>query len=223
MTYDILKTFDFKLSTFIMSRLINDLIRTGYLRSDDIIEAFSKVHRREFIPNDFHAQAEANISLPIGHGQTISQPLIVAFMLELLELHKGQNILDIGSGSGWTTALLAHVVGETGHVSALEVIPELCAYGEKNVNKFGFIKKGIVQFHCQSAENGFVENAPYDRILVSASADRILIAFKEQLKVGGKMVIPINNEIWFVEKKGLADFVIEKFSGFSFVPFVGKH
>ncbi len=206
-----------------MSRLINDLIRTGYLRNDNIIEAFSKVHRMEFIPNDFNRQAEANISLPIGYGQTISQPLIVAFMFELLEPHKGQNILDVGSGSGWTTALLAHIVGENGNVSAMEVIPELCAYGEKNVNKFGFIKKGIVQFHCQSAVNGLVENAPYDRILVSASTDEVLVALKEQLKVGGKMVAPINNEIWFIEKKGPKEFNIEKFAGFSFVPFVGKH
>jgi len=206
-----------------MSRLISDLIRIGYLRSDNIIDAFANIPRIEFIPSDLSRHAEANIALPVGYGQTITQPLIAAFMLELLDPQKGQNILEIGSGSGWTTALLARIVGENGHVEAMELIPELCKLGEKNVDKFHFVKNGIARFHCISAENGFKENAPYDRILVSASADEINVAFKEQLAVGGKMVIPIMNEIWFVEKNGADNFSIEKFAGFSFVPFIGKH
>jgi len=205
-----------------MSRLVNDLIRKGYLRTDDVISAFSEIHRTEFIPSDLEGQAEADIPLPIGYGQTISQPLTVALMLELLEPRSGQNILDVGSGSGWTTALLAHIVGSAGNVTAIEVIPELCRSGEKNVSKFSFIKKGV-QFHCQTAENGFEKKAPYDRILVSASVEEIPKAFKEQLVVGGKMVIPVRNEIWFVEKRGSDDFNIEKFSGFAFVPFVEKN
>jgi protein-L-isoaspartate(D-aspartate) O-methyltransferase len=206
-----------------MSRLVNDLIRNGYLTTDNIIDAFSKIRRTEFIPDDLRAQAEANIALPIGYGQTISQPLTVALMLELLDPQSGQNILDIGSGSGWTTALLAHIVGGEGSVTALEVIPELCELGEKNVNKFSFIKKGVVQFYCQSAENGFEKNASYDRILVSAAVAEIPVALKEQLKVGGKMVIPVRSEIWFIEKKAQEDFHIEKFAGFAFVPFIEKH
>jgi protein-L-isoaspartate(D-aspartate) O-methyltransferase len=214
-------TFGFKL--IFMSRLVNDLIRNGYLRTDNIIDAFSKIHRIEFIPKDLEGQSEANIALPIGYGQTISQPLTVAFMLELLEPRSGQNILDVGSGSGWTAALLAHIVGNQGSVVAMEVIPELCKYAEKNLDKFNFIKKGIVHFYCQSAEKGFAEKAPYDRILVSASVFEIPNSFKEQLAVGGKMVIPVRNEIWFVEKKGLENFNIEKFAGFAFVPFVEKN
>lgn len=206
-----------------MSRLVDDLIRHGYLRTDNIIDAFSMIRRSEFVPKDLENQAEANIPLPIGFGQTISQPLVVALMLELLDPQDGQNILDIGSGSGWTTALLAHIVGAAGNVVALEVIPELCKYGEINVGKFSFVKKGIAQFHCQSAENGFEEKAPYDRILVSASVDEIPAKLKAQLVVGGKMVIPVRNEIWFVEKKKEDDFNIEKFSGFAFVPFVEKN
>ena len=203
-----------------MSRLVNDLIRNGYLRNDDIIDAFFNVHRIEFVPEDLSSQAEANIPLPIGYGQTISQPLTVAFMLELLEPKRGQNILDIGSGSGWTTGLLAHIVGEQGKVTAMEKIKELCEIGEKNVEKFGFIKKGIVEFYCKSAEEGFEKNAPYDRILVSASVDEIPLPLKKQLVIGGRMVIPVMNSIWHVEKKGEDDFNIEKFPGFTFVPFV---
>jgi len=205
-----------------MSRLVNDLIRNGYLTSDNIIDAFSKIRRHQFVPSDLSAQSEANIALPIGYGQTISQPLTVAFMLELLDPQAGQNILDVGTGSGWTTALLAHIVGDAGSITALEVIPELCKIGESNVKKFSFIKKGVVQFHSQSGENGFEKNAPYDRILVSAAATEIPAAFKQQLKDGGKMVIPVRNEIWFVEKKGTDDFNIEKFAGFVFVPFIEK-
>ena len=207
-------------SCFFMSRLVNDLIKNGYLRSDEIIDAFFNIHRIEFVPEDLASQSEADIPLPIGYGQTISQPMTVAFMMELLDPKRGQNVLDIGSGSGWTTALLAHIVGEKGRVTAMEKIKELCEIGEKNVSKFGFVKKGIAEFYCQSAENGFERNAPYDRILVSASVDEIPPEFKKQLIIGGKMVIPVTNNIWYLEKKGENDFDIEKFPGFNFVPFV---
>jgi protein-L-isoaspartate(D-aspartate) O-methyltransferase len=206
-----------------MSRLVNDLIRNGYLRTDIIIDAFSNIHRGEFVPSDLRKQADANISLPIGSGQTISQPLVVAFMLELLDPKEGNNVLDIGSGSGWTTALLAFVVGEKGRITAIEVMKDLCKQGEKNVRKFDFLKREIIEFHCQSASKGFEKNAPSDRIVVSASVDEIPTEFKEQLVVGGKMVLPVRNEIWYVEKKSQENFLIEKFAGFSFVPFTTKH
>lgn len=204
---------------------MHNLISKGYLRSDDIIEAFSKIHRIEFIPDDLATYAEADIPLPIGHGQTISQPLTVAFMLELLDPRKGQNILDVGSGSGWTTALLAYIVGEKGRVTAMEVIKELCEKGKENADKYGFVKKGIAEFYCESAENGFEKNAPYERILVSAEVEgvEIPLALKKQLVTGGKAVIPIMNGIWYVEKKGEDDFYIEKFPGFTFVPFIKQN
>ena len=102
----------------------------------------------------------------------------------------------------------------------MEKIKELCEIGKKNVDKFGFIKNGIVEIYCESADKGFEKNAPYDRILVSASLDEIPLVFKKQLAIGGKMVIPILNGIWYVEKNGEDDFNIEKFAGFSFVPFI---
>lgn len=203
-----------------MSRLVNELMRNGYLKSDTVISAFAAISRIEFVCEDLADAAEKNIPLPIGYGQTISQPLTVAFMLELLDVHPDQRILDIGSGSGWTTALLSHIVGEKGKVVGIEVIKELCEFGIKNVEKFGFIQKGIAEIHCIPGNEGFIKHAPYDRILVSAVVDEIPAAFKNQLKVGGKMVIPVHNAIWYVEKKGEDDFYIEKFPGFAFVPFV---
>ena len=206
-----------------MNQLTNDLIRNGYLRSDSVIDAFSSVQRIEFVPDDLASHAEVNISLPIGYGQTISQPLVVAFMLELLDAQSGQNILDVGSGSGWTTGLLAHIVGKNGKVTAMEKIKELCEFGKKNVAKYDFIEKGIVEFYSESAENGFPKNAPYDRILVSATTEEIPMELKRQLNIGGKIVIPILNSIWYVEKTGDDEFQIETFPGFEFVPFVKSH
>ena len=105
-----------------MNSLINNLIRNGYLKSDLIIDAFSEISRIEFVPKEFEKDANADIALPIGYGQTISQPKTVAIMLELLDSQRGHNILDIGSGSGWTTALLCCIVGKGGRVTAVERI-----------------------------------------------------------------------------------------------------
>lgn len=206
-----------------MSKLANDLMRNGYLKTDIIIEAFFNVGREEFVPDDLTASANLNIPLPIGCGQTISQPMTVAFMLELLDPRKNQNVLDLGSGSGWTTALLSYIVGEKGKVTALERVEELCNFGRENVNKFDFIKKGTAEFYCADGSQGFEKNAPYDRILVSAASDHIPQKLKEQLLIGGKMVIPINNSIWYIEKKSNEDLHIEKFPGFSFVPLIEKN
>jgi protein-L-isoaspartate(D-aspartate) O-methyltransferase len=203
-----------------MSRLVNDLIKDGYLKTGIIIDAFSEIDRIEFVPADFETEADANIPLPIGHGQTISQPLTVAIMFELLDPQRGQNILDVGSGSGWTTALLSYIAGAKGKVTALERIPELCEKGEANTDKYGYVKKGIAEFHCINGSEGFPPNAPYDRILVSASGEEVPGDLKSQLKTGGKIVIPVNNDIWYLEKKGEDDFYKEEYPGFSFVPLI---
>lgn len=205
-----------------MKLLIEKIIQEGILRTENIIDAFLKIEREDFVAEDLKKLAKQDAPLPIGFGQTISQPSTVAFMLELLALQKDQNILDVGSGSGWTTALLSEIVGKSGHVTAMETVRELCDLGRKNIDKYGFVKKGIAEVVCQSAQNGYLKNAPYERILVSATVKDLPQVFKEQLSINGKMVLPVGSEIWLVEKNSADDFSIKKFPGFVFVPFIMK-
>lgn len=204
-----------------MSKLVNNLMRDGYLKKDAVIEAFSHINRVEFVPKDLELQADMDVALPIGYGQTISQPLVTAIMLDLLDPQEGQKILDIGSGSGWTTSLLSYIVGKKGKVIAIERINNLAKWGEHNTDKYGFVKNGIAQFHNADGSHGFPSEAPYDRILVSAAvAEKIPQALKDQLKVGGKMVIPVKNSVIYLEKESKDKFYKEEFPGFTFVPFI---
>lgn len=204
-----------------MDSLIRDLIYQGYLKTDRIIEAFSKIKRIDFLPDDLHSASQANIPLPIGQGQTISQPLTVAFMLEKLDPQVGDKILDVGSGSGWTTALLAHIVGKKGKVIGIERIKSLRDFGINNISKYHLIEGGRARIICADGIKGYINEAPYNRILVSAAAKEIPNELKKQLAVGGRLVIPIKNSIWVLEKISNKEFREEEFPGFVFVPLIG--
>jgi len=202
--------------------LIENLIRENWLKTPRIIEAFREIKRVDFLPEDIKNLAELNEALPIGYGQTISQPLVVAFMLELLESKPGDKILDIGSGSGWTTALLAEITGQKGKVIAIDIIPELVEFGKNNIKKYNFIEKGIVEFICADGSKGYKKEAPFDKILASASAEALPLAWKEQLKISGRIVTPIGSSIWLIRKKSEKDFEEIEYPGFAFVPLVTK-
>lgn len=200
--------------------LVDSLIKEKWLKTPIIIEAFRQISRKDFMPENIKVLYEINEAMPIGQGQTISQPMTVAFMLENLNPKPGNKILDVGSGSGWTTALLAHIAGKNGKVVALEVIPELKDFGEKNVAKYDFIKNGTVEFVCCNACNGYIKEAPFDRILASASAQKIPEAWKEQLKVGGRIVAPVREAILVLEKISEKEFKEKIYPGFVFVPLI---
>ncbi|MCX6738353.1 MAG: protein-L-isoaspartate O-methyltransferase [Candidatus Parcubacteria bacterium] len=200
--------------------LINELIEQGWLKTDRIIKAFKEIKREDFIPEDIKNLSEINEALSIGFGQTISQPLVVAFMLEKLEPKPGDKILDIGSGSGWTSTLLASIVGDKGKVIGIEIIPELKEFGQKNASNYDFIKNGILKFVCSDGRDGYLEEALYDAILCSAGTDSVPSALKNQLKIGGKIVIPIHNSICVFTKKSEDNFEKQEYPGFVFVPLV---
>ncbi len=209
--------------------LIDSLIEKGWLKTERIIETFKKIKRVDFLPEDIKNLADLNEALPIGYGQTISQPLVVAFMIEQLEPQPGERILDIGSGSGWTTAILAEIIGEEGKVIAIELVPELKEFGEKNVAQYNFVKKGIVEFICADGSKGCpdITSRPelaegFDKILVSAAAERVSPAWKEQLKIGGRIVAPIGSSIWLFIKKSEKEFEEIEYPGFAFVPLIKK-
>jgi protein-L-isoaspartate(D-aspartate) O-methyltransferase len=203
--------------------LIEELISEKWLKTPEIIKAFEKIKREDFMPDDVKHLAELNGAIPIGQGQTISQPLVVAFMLELLQPKRGEKILDIGSGSGWTSALLAELVGERGKVFSLELLAELKEFGEKNVARYNFIEKGIVRFMQKDGSKGLKGEAPFDKILCSASVQgEVPQAWKEQVKVGGAIVAPAASSILSLVRRGENDFVRKEYPGFVFVPLIEK-
>lgn len=202
--------------------LIDSLIQEGWLKSPRIIEAFEKIQRKDFLPDNIRDLAELNGALPIGFGQTISQPLVVAFMLELLDPHRGEKILDVGSGSGWTSVLLAEIVGDKGRVIAIEIIPELKEFGKKNAEKYNFVGKKIVSFISADGSKGLKRKAPFDKILASASAEKLPKAWREQLKIGGRIVTPIGSSIWLFIKRSETEFEEKEYPGFAFVPLIEK-
>jgi len=224
--------------------LIDSLIKEGWLKTPEIIQAFRKIKRIDFLPDEMNDLAELDEALPIGLGQTISQPLVVAFMLEKLQPRKGEKILDIGSGSGWTSALLAEIVGPKGKIIAIEIIPELMEFGKKNATKYNFVEKGIIQFICGDGSKGYKKEFPYDKILCSAAVcGKLPENWKEQLKIGGRIVTPIGSSIWLFIKKSKKpsfaapspklwsvgdktsegkDFEEIEFPGFAFVPLITK-
>lgn len=183
---------------------------------NEIESAFQKVDRAIFLPEDVKEKAALDIALPIGYGQTNSQPTTVQLMLEWLEVRSGDKVLDIGSGSGWTTALLAVLTGKKGRVIAVERIPELVERGQDNVEHLDIRN---ASFYGAEDELGLSALAPYDRILVSASADVLPLDLLDQLKLNGKIVIPVQSSILEVTKTK-DSIEIEAHPGFAFVPLV---
>jgi len=204
--------------------LLNELIGSGALRTPELIEAFQKIDRRKFVLEEYEAEAYGNFPLPIGYGQTTSQPFTVAFMLEALNPAVGEKILEIGTGSGWQTAILAEMVGDEGKVTGIERIPELKKMSEANLDEYSFVEDEkvvlVVADGSKGAPQELVPPGGFDKIIAAASGKNIPEEWKSQLKIGGRIVAPVENKVVVVDKISEKDYKMTEYPGFAFVPLI---
>ncbi|MCZ7355404.1 MAG: protein-L-isoaspartate(D-aspartate) O-methyltransferase [Candidatus Methanoperedens sp.] len=199
------------------ARLIEELRQHAI--SDRVLDAMRRVPRHLFVPENERGNAYADYPLPIGCGQTISAPHMVAIMCDLLDIQDGMKVLEIGAGSGYHAAVMGILAG-SGHVYAVEVIESLALFARDNLEKAGITNVTVL---VEDGSLGLPRFAPYDRISVAAASPDILEPLTDQLKIGGKLIIPVGRffqELYLVTKiDGLKK---EAKGGVVFVPLVGK-
>ncbi|WP_258176971.1 MULTISPECIES: protein-L-isoaspartate O-methyltransferase family protein [Isoptericola] len=186
--------------------------------ADAVAGVMHAVDRRDFLPRTQRAAASQDRPLPIGHEQTCSQPSTVAAMLSLLRVPWGGSVLDVGSGSGWTTALLAHLVGPGGEVLGVELVPDIAAWGAANLARQEMPWATIVP--ATSGTLGSPREGGWQRILVSASPAELPGELVDQLAPGGRMVIPVRHAMLLVERSDDGTVRTTEHGTYSFVPLV---
>ena len=185
-----------------------------------VMEAMEQVPRDAFVPAELLDQAFDNGPLPIGQGQTISQPYIVALMTDLLDPQATQTILEIGTGSGYQAAILSQLVQQ---VYSLEIIPSLAAQAAEILSRLGYDN---IEVRTGDGHSGWIEHAPYDGIIITAAATHLPQALLDQLKPGGRLIIPVgmpymSQELLLVEKDLAGKLHTRDILGVAFVPMTG--
>lgn len=186
--------------------------------AEAVAAAMRDVDRAAFLPRVRRPWAHEDRPLEFGHGQTCSQPSTVAAMLRLLRVRPGDRVLDVGAGSGWTTALLGRLVGPTGEVLGLELLPDVAAWGAANVRRAGMPWARLVPAAPEVL--GAPRPEGWDRVLVSAAADRLPRALVEQVAPGGRMVVPVRHAMTLVERADDGTVRLSEHGTYSFVPLV---
>jgi protein-L-isoaspartate(D-aspartate) O-methyltransferase len=191
-------------------------LRGRGIRDRNVLKAMERVPRHLFVPHGIREHAYADSPLPIGHGQTISQPFVVAAMTEALELSGGERVLEIGTGSGYQAAVLAEIAGE---VYTIEIVPELAADAGKTLQQAGYEN---VFVRAGDGWKGWPERAPFDAVMVTAAPEEVPPPLLEQLKTGGRLVIPVgprNAQELLVYEKTSSGLRTKKLFPVRFVPF----
>lgn len=179
--------------------MVREQIQERGIRDSRVVRAMNEVPRHEFVPPEIRPLAYDDRPLPIGHGQTISQPFIVAFMTEQLDPKPTDRVLEIGTGSGYQAAVLAKVVAE---VFSIEIVQPLAVKAAADLQRLGF---GNVHVRAGDGYKGWPEHAPFDAVIVTCAPDHIPSALVEQLREGGRMIIPVGDigaqELYILEKR----------------------
>lgn len=199
--------------------VLQQLIPRG-IKNQKVLDAFRKVERHKFIPEDLRSSAYADFPVPIGEGQTISQPYIVALMTDCLNLTGQDKVLEIGTGSGYQAAILAELTKEVYSIERFEV---LAKRAEVILNALGYAN---IKIKVDDGTLGWQEAGPFDKIMVTAASPQIPLPLTEQLKENGKLILPLGESfsqvLTLVEKKK-GKFESVDICGCVFVPLVGKH
>jgi len=175
------------LPPFREGQLVRRLIEQG-IRDPRVLAAFARVPRRFFVPEEGQPYAEGDHPLEIGYGQTISQPYIVAAMTEALQLEGRERVLEVGTGSGYQTAILCELLPLASTVRTIEIVPELAGRAERTLRELGYEN---VEFRVGDGARGWPEAAPYDAIVVAAAPEEVPAPLLQQLAPGGRLVIPV--------------------------------
>jgi protein-L-isoaspartate(D-aspartate) O-methyltransferase len=214
-------------------KLIDSLVKQGILHSPNVIKAMRAVPRIKFLPDDMRTHSAVDTPLPIGFGQTISAPHMVSIMNEALQLEVGMKILEVGSGSGWHAATIAEIVApkeaprsEYGHVYTTEIVREMAEIARKNIRNAGYSDR-VTIYHSDGSK-GYLEKAPYERILVTAAAPNVPAPLIEQLKPNGLLLIPVGSVSMFqnlikITKSPDGKIKHENLGGVAFVPLTGEY
>lgn len=202
------------------TRMVEQQIAARGIKNPDLLRAMNVVPREGFVPEDLHASAYDDSPLPIEAGQTISQPYIVALMIESAGVRAGDRVLEIGAGSGYAAAVLAQVAGE---VVAVERLAELAALASERMARLGY---GNVEIRHADGSVGWPEKAPFDAILAAASGPHVPDALLAQLAVGGRLIMPIGGSegvqrLLKVTHVGSDAFEREDLGPVRFVPLIG--
>jgi len=200
-------------------QMVSTQIRDMGVADRDVLRTMESVPRHAFVPSEYLDRAYGDHPLPIGYGQTISQPYIVAVMTELLDPDPTDRVLEVGTGSGYQAAILADLVAE---VYTIEIVPELCAQAGERLDALGYEN---VHTLCGDGYYGWEEHAPYDGIIVTCAPDHIPQPLVNQLADGGRMVIPVGppgsyQVLWLIERDG-DEIRSERVMGVVFVPLTG--